>query len=91
MVLVFQWKKSIFKPLALVFCSTETELLRRNGNYITNTQANYATSCICLQVLLALNMALRKHSLEKIKNVILPQEICSISGLIILCSIATWI
>lgn len=58
---------------------------------VTNTQTNYATSCICLQVLLALNVPLRKHSLEKIKNIILPQEICTIPGLIMLYSIATWI
>lgn len=51
---------------------------------VTNTQANFATICISLQVLLALNMALRKLSLEEIKNAILPQEICSIPGLIML-------
>lgn len=58
---------------------------------VTNTQANYAAICICLQVLLALNMALRKLSLEEIKNAILPQETCSIPGLIMLYRITTWI
>lgn len=58
---------------------------------ITNTEANYATSCICLQALLALNVTLRKHSLEEIKNAILPQGICRIPGLIMLYNIATWI
>lgn len=58
---------------------------------IATTQANYATSCICLQGLLALNVALRKCSLEEIKNTILPQEICRIPGLIMFYSIAIWI
>lgn len=57
---------------------------------ITNKQSNYAINYICLQILLALNTALRKHSLESIKNVILPQEACNILGLM-LYSTATWI
>lgn len=58
---------------------------------ITNKQSNYATNCMRLQVLLALNITLRKHFPENIKNVILPQEVCNIPELITLYSIAIWI